>query len=66
MCHQRNHDALKRDPKAWEDLEYVGIQRVPEIGNEAAYHLELRNCAKCGSTLAVQLDPRLDLDLVPQ
>lgn len=41
------HDSLKADACAWSELEYRGVQ---EYDDESA--LELRNCARCGSTLA--------------
>lgn len=42
----RHWDAL-----AWRELPYVGVQEF-----EDAPRLELRQCDKCGSTLAVKID----------
>lgn len=47
------HDSLKADPNAWESLHYVGLQEYDEI-----LSLELRNCPKCGSTLAKKVSVR--------
>lgn len=41
------HDGLKADESAWQALELRGVQKIDDT--EA---LELRNCAKCASTLA--------------
>lgn len=47
------HDSLKADPETWETLHYVGLQEYDEI-----FSLELRNCPKCGSTLAKKISVR--------
>jgi hypothetical protein len=46
-CLQSDHERLKRSP-SWESLEYRGAMRL--ILDEPA--LELRDCPRCGSTLA--------------
>ena len=38
------------DEVVWETLRYVGIQKT--FGGLGAPEMELRNCAKCDSTLA--------------
>lgn len=45
-CPRSVHDALKAS-ECWWDLPFVGVQRFDGGA------LELRNCADCGSTLAV-------------
>lgn len=40
------------DAAAWRELPYVGVQEF-----EDAPRLELRQCDKCGSTLALKLPP---------
>lgn len=47
------HDSMKTDPVVWESLHYVGLQEYDEI-----FSLELRNCPKCGSTLAKKVSAR--------
>jgi hypothetical protein len=36
---------------AWETMRYVGVQKVP--ADYGMPDLELRNCASCGSTMAI-------------
>lgn len=50
-CPQPLHEALKADPVLWAAAPFVGVQHF-EDGR-----LELRNCAACASTLAVELPP---------
>ena len=38
--------------KEWEKLQYVGSQESEEDGK--VFHLELRNCHKCHSTIGVE------------
>jgi len=41
------------DAKSWRGLRLVGVQEDGDGGN-----LELRNCASCGSTIAIELPRR--------
>ena len=45
------HASLKDDRATWANLEFRGYQ---DTGEEET-QLELRNCARCGSTLAVKV-----------
>ena len=51
------HDAVKADPIAWEAQELIGFQ---DCGENIS--LELRNCCKCGSTLAKKVSVRSSTD----
>jgi hypothetical protein len=55
-CTPAGHERLKANQEAWAGLELLGRQEVPGFDDEAAYELELRQCA-CGSTLAVEVAP---------
>jgi hypothetical protein len=44
------HTRLKADPSAWAELEPRGYQEYDDT-----HKLELRNCARCGSTLAIKI-----------
>jgi hypothetical protein len=44
---QAYHNSLKDDPARWAQLEARGTQEY-----DPEFALELRNCARCGSTLA--------------
>ena len=45
------HASLKDDPKLWVGLELRGYMSSDEDDKR----LELRNCARCGSTLAIKI-----------
>lgn len=45
------HDEAKKDRVKWEQLPRVGVQ---DDGDGGAY--ELRNCARCSSTLAIAVE----------
>lgn len=45
------HASLKEDPKIWDGLELRGHQKTDDSGTQ----LELRDCARCGSTLAKKI-----------
>lgn len=45
---RKYHDSLKADLTRWNQLEFIGNQEYDET-----HFLELRNCARCGSTIAV-------------
>jgi hypothetical protein len=47
---QAYHNSLKDDPALWAQLEALGFQEYDETTK-----LELRNCSRCGSTLAVKV-----------
>lgn len=49
---QAYHNSLKDDPATWGKLELRGYQ---ELADDDDHKLELRNCARCGSTLAVKV-----------
>jgi len=55
VCTQESHAALKADDEQWFALPVLGIQGEWYADEPP---LELRNCARCGSTLA---RPVLDL-----
>jgi hypothetical protein len=53
-CTRESHEAAKGDGNLWASMKLIGIQEsCPE------YSLELRNCALCGSTLAIRI-PMID------
>ena len=45
------HEEIKSDPVKWAEQPRVGVQ---EDGDGGAY--ELRNCARCRSTLAMRME----------
>jgi len=49
FCPLGAHDAIKSDPAAFAALKLVGQQQVPHEPP-----LELRNCPRCHSTLAIE------------
>jgi hypothetical protein len=48
VCSKAEHDALKAS-EAWWDAKFIGVQRFEDCA------LELRNCPRCDSTLAVEV-----------
>lgn len=51
-CTERFHDQLKASTKAWQEMPLRGFQP----GFQPADLYELRNCPRCGSTLALPVD----------
>jgi hypothetical protein len=52
MCTQEDHDRLQADPaKMREHTEFLAVQQLDNTT------LELRNCIRCSSTLALILEP---------
>jgi hypothetical protein len=49
-----DHEAVKRDPVAWQALPHVGVMEFEDM------RMELRNCAHCMSTLAIDLNEKCD------
>lgn len=47
---QAYHASLKEDPVAWASLKLLGYQE-----NDDTTRLELRDCARCGSTLGKKI-----------
>lgn len=52
MCDSASHDALRRNPEAWAQLKYVGIQDT--FDGEGTV-LEMRDCPHCHSTLCLPI-----------
>lgn len=51
-CTRAIHLALTTDDLAWSRLPLLGVQQVEADGDEPAYQLEVRDCARCASTLS--------------
>ncbi len=49
MCSKSDHERLKT-PSQWPNLPLVGTQEFPGM-----YPVQLRNCTRCYSTLAIGL-----------
>lgn len=50
------HEDMKRDRATWESLPLLDVHKVAARPDRPAYALELRNCTRCNSTLAIRLE----------
>lgn len=64
VCPVEQHDQYKANDEAWEQLEFIGVQKRWDEDGNITELFELRNC-KCGSSLLRSLGRAL-IAVVPQ